>query len=293
MSKVFIHRFDSWKEFTDKVSTGKHNSMSPTTSQNKESYNNWFGTTTYEEAISLLDKGWQKGIDKVKEIQATLPATLFDGIMPVRDYKPEARHDVAGGILDVAAHITGATPEVFITEKPPVEEDNTKVMHGKKLQTIYMSLVNSAMCSEKAFLYRGAYTFALIEHLENCGFSTEVWGVSPVSGCEINQKTYVKIKTFGELFDVNKMAISLTSSFMLRRYLFRIMECASDMEVQDITCRSYGYPWDIPFHEVVLQEDQDLNPIWINTHNTEDKDVMLRRFEEILKNHIEGGVIQA
>jgi hypothetical protein len=209
--------------------------------------------------------------------------------MPVRDYKPEMRHTIAGGSLDVGQFITGASPENFVTEVIPHDADARS--QGKKLMTVYVQCANSCFCGWDEFIYRGAYAYALIEHLENCGYSVELWCVSWITW-KYPMKIYVKVKEFGELFDNNKMAVTLAAPFYLRRFIFALMECYSDDEVR-ITYEAYGSAVEMKdIHQVVLPDDMDLNPLWISMVNIDKHDKTLEKYRQILEEYTSGNVIQ-
>jgi len=285
-----IHRHDSWSEFMEVVKHGKPNPICSELSSRRDEWAQtkpWSGAHDFNEALRWLEKGWEEGITRLKNFQRGIPPELFDCVMPIKDYKPELRHDVAGGAVDIAAHLTGATPETFVTEKAPIE-DGAQITTGRKLQSVYFNISNSCFTDENAFFYRGAYTFAMIEHMENCGYSVELWIINNVSdmynpGEGLRQRIYVKAKEFGELFDTNKLAIALCSNFMLRRFMFSIQEQGDDEEIKRIQREAYGTPQgEDKVEDVALPEDMDLNPIWIGVVNQSDPATMLEVFRKIL-----------
>lgn len=292
---ILTFRCDKWAEFMDNAINGRHNPQVgtiPTSRRPEWDTKPWSGAESFDVALEYLTKGWDNGIKRLKGFQQGIPPDLFDNIMPVKDYKPEMRHIISGGGVDVAAHLSGATPEVFIGEVVP-HDDGTVIEKGRKLQTVYMNITNSSSMSEAAFFYRGAYTFTLIEHLENCGYSVELWVFNYVQHGDQFMKIYVKVKEFGELFDYNKLAISMCSAFMLRRFMFSIMEQSPNSHISCVTDGSYGSPkrCQDSSSEVILPEDMDLHPMFIGTTNQEDPQEMLVEFKKILKTHLEGGVV--
>src|SRR5882672_4570468 len=179
-NKTFKHRFDTWSEFMEAVTNGKRNPLAANKSQ-ESNHSRWSGTTTFQEALDHLYNGWTEGLQCIRALQRELPTDLFDCVMPVKDYKPELQHKIAGGIIDVPTVLTGATPENFIQEVTPLES-SANVVSGRKLITLYYNISNNSGMMEDAFFYRGAYTFLLVEHLENCGYSVEVWAVECCCG---------------------------------------------------------------------------------------------------------------
>lgn len=296
---TYTHKYSTWAEFMTAVTTGQRSPASNTTSQ-REYYESdpWSGTNTFAKSLRHLNEGWKEGLSRIEEVRRRLPSDLFDGIMPVKDYKPELRHQIAGGTIDVVAHIVGASPETFIAEVAPINDEGP-IKTGRRLQTIYYSMGNSSFTDKEAFFWRGAYTYLMVEHMENCGFSVELWGLNNVTGSVFGgaghaQRIYVKIKEFGELFNNNKLAVALGSSFMLRRYIFALMEQYTTPDEIAITHGAYGYPVSSAnVEDIVLSEDADLNPLFINTVNVSEPSKMLEEFRGILKRHLEGNVLTA
>lgn len=284
---TITHRYDTWSNFVASVTqaTPKTNADRASRSTSEPE---WYGSRSFEEALNFLSKGWTQGITKIEHYRHELPSDLFDCIMAVRDYKPELRHQIAGGTIDISAHLSGATPETFLAEKAPVDEGVTQ--RGNKLRTIYFNYANSHCVDADAYFYRGALTYLLVEHMENCGYSCEVWGVGILSGGNITQVNYTKIKEYGELFDNNKLVIALASPFMHRRYLFALQETYSDDEIRNITNMMYGFPCNITTKHI-LPEDKDLNPIIVEVCNITNKDEMLKLFRNILDRHMNTDVV--
>jgi hypothetical protein len=290
------HHVYNWREFIDALNTFKQRRNAAAfhgecCSQDDQSADSipWSGSHTYEEALKHLNSGWKFGLDRIAEIRRHIPPDLFDCIMPIQDYKPEMRHTIAGGALDVGSFVAGASPENFVTEVVPADAEQRS--QGKKLMTVYVQTANSCFCGWDEFIYRGAYAYALIEHLENCGYSVELWCVAWITW-KYPMKVYVKVKEFGELFDNNKMAVTLAAPFFLRRFVFALMECYSDDEVR-ITHESYGSAMLMKdIDKVVLPDDMDLNPLWIPTVNIATHDKTLEEYRKILDNYIGGNVVQ-
>lgn len=305
--KKYIHKFDSWGEFIgrvrqpvrlkphDHVSTKPDHGTPMGLAQLIALLNNtpspyqdssWYDSKTYDEAISFLEKGWDDGLQQLEAIIKTIPSNIFDSIMPVQDYKPESVHQMAGGTVDVVEHIVGASPLTFVGEQ--VSDNAEQIVKGRKLKTLYIQIHGDAGVSKQGFMFRGAYNFALIEHLENCGYSVEVWAFDPstrgLNGAFV-QTTYVKVKEFGELLDKNKIAIALASRFMARRFLFALQECYP-MEEQERLGDSYGRCATVEFDDILLPEDRDINPLFVNITCDSNPDSIKTKFLKVLEDHV-------
>jgi len=288
----YTHIFHSWSEFVDQVEHGERTEPRSYLSLYSE-YDDWAGASL-QQALRYCHDGWPVGIAKIRELQRTLPPDLFDCVMPVTEYKPELRHQIAGGVIDVAAHLSGATPETFIAEQVPIDGGDTK--RGNKVQSIYCNIRNNSDMDENAFFYRGAYTYLMIEHMEQCGYSTEVYTVSPCEGSGMRCVTYIKVKEFGELFDTNKLAIALCSSYMCRRLGLVIEEMYPTEERKQLGFENYGcygIPIMLSHSTVTLPFDSNLNPIWISSLNQDDPTRMLAEFRRLLREWATTDVIQA
>lgn len=289
-----LHRFDKWSEFMENAIHGNHNMIlrdNECQSRMDEwaETNPWSGCHSFDEALEWLKDGWQDGLDRLKMFQKGIPPDLFDCVMPVKEFKPELQHLVAGGSVDIAAHLTGATPNVFLGEVIPIEQGQ-QVVKGRKLQTVYVNIGNLSTYTSASYFARGAYTYALIDHMENCGYSCEVWCVQ-ASLCRDNHDLasfiYVKVKEFGELMDPNKTAIALCSAFMMRRFIFSIKEQGDDEMIREIVCKGYGRSFSPSLESVTLPEDKAIHPLYIDIVNEEDPSVILSKFRHSLQVHIE------
>ncbi len=273
--------YPSWSEVVQRLYHEKPKWLLNEASQHSDAIE-WSGTYTYQQAIDYLRDGWPQGLAKLREFQRKLPPDIFDCVMPISDYKLELRHSIAGGSIDMPLHITGASPEVFVSEQLPMDTD---IKRGNRLATIYMQTFNSCFTNEDAFFWRGAYVFALVEHLEQCGYSVEFWLVnhgSDGSPAGDEQRIYVRAKEFGELLDTNKLAVTTASSFMLRRFMFRLQELVPDREIAEYVTR-HAYLRPPANYDVVLSDDADTNPIYINTVNQSSSTEMLTEFKRILE----------
>jgi hypothetical protein len=287
MSIKHIDVLSTWEDFIHKLKTGKRNIGSA--SLQSESDGDWAGSSSMEQAISYLENGWHDGMRKVKDVK--LPKDIFEAVMPVSDYKPELKHVVSGGVVDVGTYLSGASPECFIAEREG--EDNE--VRGSKLVTIYYLNVNHCGISTENFLTRGACVYQLVEHLEMCGFSTEVIVVASVCSSphttgpttHNTMTTYLPVKTFREMLDLNKLCCMVASAFSLRRFSFAMWEMAPYEVGRAVGIGSmYGYPYTHTLETVKLPQDKHVNPLLFNMVNIEGKENIIRRFREILQQYL-------
>lgn len=290
---LYKNTYHTWAEFMEKVQRGKR--TTGWTESLERGNAGWNGTYSMEEALNHLKGGLHQGMDTIERHRQHIPTNLFDLIMPQKDFTPELQHVIAGGTVDVAAHLSGATPLTFISEVTP-QDPNTHTKRGSRLKTIYVNITNSANVNIEMFMERGALIWLLVEHLEKCGFSTQVWcfislslehravyGTTP----ESKAVNLIKVKDFSEPFDLNKMAISLCSAFMFRRFGFALMEMATTDYEKRVLSTNYGYPVvGDNGEDVIVPEDKNLYPLYFNTANIYNAEAMRRYFKKQLENHL-------
>jgi len=293
MSQHIKHVYNSWNDFIEKMTKGQK----VTSNKSSESVDRegWYGTNTFREAVGYLNSGWHDGLRAINERRKHVPADLFSAIMPVEDYMPELRHVIAGGTVDIPAHITGATPEVFIAE---VQSEETREKRGNKLKTLYVNCANNSNIEVGMFMERGSLVWLLVEHMEKCGFSCEVWAYSCHSkgswrdegSSKVTQ--LIKVKEFGELFDDNKLAIALCSAFMLRRFVFALMEMGDNsLETDMVEDNSYGTILRQKADDIILPSDKDLNPLFIDPSGCHNPDQMRQLIKKVLDDHLNTNVL--
>lgn len=285
----YEHTYHTFAEFMYHVKHGERMLERYRCSSLTDGFEEWYGTASFNEALELLEKGWTKGINEMREVQKLLPSNLFDSIMPVREYRPELTHVTAGGAIDMGAYLSKATPEVFVREV--ISADASDIKLGSKLITLYINIANNYDFTHEAFMARGACTFALIEHLEQCGYSCELYATCyrrGMGGAGISSAMRIKIKEYGELLDTNKLCIMLCSTFALRRYIFAIDEMCTQQEIKDVGI-GMGYGCVIPFatKDIILPDDRDNQVICVNITQERNKEETLKAFKAVLAKYIE------
>jgi len=219
-----------WENFVEIVQKELPDSykqqFTPCSESQEFGLNPWSGTQILEEAISFLLKGWKEGADTLKKVQESLPKELFEKILPSQSFQKTQHHVVSGGTIDMGMAVSDCGPTHFVEET----QDENSIKIGNKLQTIYMNCANNSNIDPDMFFVRGSLMYSLIYHLETIGFNTEVYAYFPISNSSWGRDssectiTYIKIKSFNEMFDEHKMLVAICSAFMLRRFVFRLEE---------------------------------------------------------------------
>ena len=214
-----------WDEFRDRLNddpfTSDIEKLNSYSSNEETKSDKWYGTKSWIEAIFLLDAGgW--GIDRLEKVEVDEKVT--DSIAPLEEYLTDYVPSVAGGIINIEAAVTDASPEHFLEE----EESDTVIAAGKRLLTVYVNCWNHCGIPEECYFHRGALIYKAIDHLETLGYGCEVIATFPCRAGDDVHVTYVKVKNFQEMMDIDKLCVALCSTFMMRRFLFHLQELEPD-----------------------------------------------------------------
>ena len=89
----------------------------------------WYGTQSWTEAVFLLDVGgW--GLNRLEKTE--VDEAIVEAIAPLEEYLTDYAPAIAGGMINIEAATTDASPEHFLEE----EESDTVITQGKRLLTI-------------------------------------------------------------------------------------------------------------------------------------------------------------
>tara|TARA_R100000008_G_scaffold25041_2_gene13507 strand:- start:5580 stop:6464 length:885 start_codon:yes stop_codon:yes gene_type:complete len=221
----------------------------------------WYGTKSWTEAMFLLDAGgW--GLTRLERTK--VDDKILDSVAPLEDYLTDYVPTVAGGVVNIEAATTDASPEHFLEE----EETETIITQGKRLLTVYVNCWNHNGIPEDCYFHRGALIYKTIDRLESLGYGCEVIATFPCRSGDTAHVVYVKVKDFQEMLDADKLCIAMCSTFMMRRFLFHLQE----LEPEHIRKRygyyeAGGYGTQIPMgglkdDDVMIQQDSSELVFW-------------------------------
>jgi len=276
----------SWDEFRSALDKG------PARSKRKEILNDyfshknakddsWHGTQSWTEAIFLLDAGgW--GLDRLEKTE--VDEAIVEAIAPLEEYLTDYVPAIAGGMINIEAATTDASPEHFLEE----EESDTVITQGKRLLTIYVNCWNHNGIPEKCYFHRGALIYKAVDHLETMGYSCEVIAAFPCSGGGDIHITYVKVKDFQEMIDADRLCIAMCATFMMRRFLFHLQELEpEEIRLQYGYYASGGYGSQISMGEVTdsditIQKDQAELVFWYDVSGLTNTDTIDKAFKTLI-----------
>jgi len=242
----------------------------------------WYGTKSWTEAVFLLDAGgW--GLNRLEKTE--LDDTIMESIAPLEQYLTEYVPTIAGGIVNIEAATTDASPEHFLEE----EETDTIIAAGKRLLTIYVNCWNHNGIPEECYFRRGALIYKAVDRLESLGYGCEVIAVFPCRGSGEAHATYVKIKDFQEMIDADRLCISMCATFMMRRFLFHLQELESDkVRLQYGYYEAGGYGTQILMgtlddSEVMIQQDSSELVFWYDVSGLTTVESIEKSFKKLVK----------
>ena len=242
----------------------------------------WYGTKSWTEAVFLLDAGgW--GLNRLEKTE--LDDTIMESIAPLEQYLTEYVPTIAGGIVNIEAATTDASPEHFLEE----DETDTVIAAGKRLLTIYVNCWNHNGIPEECYFHRGALIYKAVDRLESLGYGCEVIAVFPCRGSGEAHATYVKIKDFQEMIDADRLCISMCATFMMRRFLFHLQELESDkVRLQYGYYEAGGYGTQILMgtledSEVMIQQDSSELVFWYDVSGLTTVESIEKSFKKLVK----------
>ena len=276
----------TWEEFRsalDKDPAGSDQKKLQEYASHKDAdTDDWYGTQSWTEAVFLLDAGgW--GLNRLDKVK--VDDTIVDAIAPLEEYLTDYVPTIAGGMVNIEAATTDASPEHFLEE----EENDTVIQAGKRLLTIYVNCWNHNGIPEECYFYRGALIYKAVDHLETMGYSCEVIATFPCRGNGEAHITYVKIKDFQEMIDADRLCIAMCATFMMRRFLFHLQELEPDkIRLRYGYYASGGYGTQISMgaikdYDVTIQQDQAELVFWYDVSGLTDTAKIDEAFKTLVK----------
>ena len=275
----------SWEEFRsalDKDPASSDNKKLQDYASHKDAdTDDWYGTQSWTEAVFLLDAGgW--GLDRLEKTK--VDEAIVEAIAPLEEYLTDYVPTVAGGVVNIEAATTDASPEHFLEE----EESDTVITQGKRLLTIYVNCWNHNGIPEECYFHRGALIYKAVDHLETMGYNCEVIATFPCRGNGEAHVTYIKLKDFQEMIDADRLCIAMCATFMMRRFLFHLQELESEaVRLQYGYYQSGGYGTQISMgairdSDVTIQEDQAELVFWYDVSGLTDTDEIDKAFKTLV-----------
>lgn len=182
-------------------------------SRNNEASQQWDLNAGWDGTLEACRAGWPKGRKAIAAALATLPGDLV--------ISPPQLADIAGGVLDCAAHVAGA-PDCF-----DVDDDDAP----GRARIVRLLVPTAASCGVPAirFLNRGAAIASVVDGLEAGGLQCEVEAICTSEGNAYDQVCIRHmIKRAGDPLNLSDLALSLAHPGVFRRIDFAALESIGD-----------------------------------------------------------------
>lgn len=221
----------------------------PRTSQTSRrlTSNEWAGTKSFEAALDLCERGWQKGLEQMHK----LAVRLSDNIVKTL-HIPEVTHDVVGDVLDIGRFVRGE-PEDFMTLTPAEIEQEPRVLH-----VIVNTFISSGVSAEALF-GKGAAICAMVDALEQHGKRIEIDAVCAAEGRgNAYSRTWVRVKDADAPLQMANLVFLLAHPSTFRRLIFGTWELLPVEQRRGMAADGgyYGRPGE-------LRPDEDRGDIYI------------------------------
>ncbi len=181
--------------------------------------NNWYGSgdvwqdanehfsgvSTIAEALDMCRNGWKDGGETIERTRSYIHA--LNPTLP----KP-IRYAIAGSTPNVPRAVAGN----ILNMRAPEEGKSSK----RKIITILYNVCQSCMVPKEVITNKAAVTAALIDVIEEQGFSCEVIVVSMTKAGQLHDYLSIMVKESHHPVDTNRLAFCLGHSAMFRVLCF-------------------------------------------------------------------------
>lgn len=253
--------FKDHAQYRSHVSSLQLHELSSRTAPSKDNNQlKWYGTKTFEDMLSLINRGWPEGMEKVKDLTIKY-RNLFSQFFPTQDYQQNMETCITGEVVDIDKYLSGEPENMmhFVQNN----EDVTNLVNGGKLQRIIVNCCCNCHIEAKTVYTRNALICALINAMELYGFRVEVSAAFSYTGSSYNlgeqhrQQFFIMVKPFDGDLNLDRITLALAHPSTQRRLIFSLMEEESGDKVHDdIICasfirNSYGYAVDLTEKEII------------------------------------------
>lgn len=160
----------------------------------------WEGVSTYEEALNLLEFGYQPTVEKLKEKMKDLGKIGTQKRMRIEN-------SVAGGAPIVPLAMMGLPKSMLETKIKPIK---------CKVIDVYYDMTCSAGTSPKRIIENGQKLLGAIMELETMGYKFNLYAVQGYSDERSVDMLVVKIKSSTQPLDLKRMSFPLTHTAFFR-----------------------------------------------------------------------------
>lgn len=208
------------KTLHDKRVSGRDNSS-------EDSGSGWSGTSSLDEAISLLTKGDKESLSLLNNAKVVTDAMFKD----VKVNKPKNVNSVEGHQPIVPHAIMGLPESMIKTVRQPKKN---------KVVNIFINSSQSGGTDKEDIAFHGAMMLSAIEQLEKNGYRVGIYvgKIAYLSSSESVTGYIVNIKQPMSPLNILKCSFYIVNPSFLRRISFKIDE--TEPKIEDCTHSGYG-----------------------------------------------------
>lgn len=257
---IKLEYYNSLYEFVVQCRDG-HSDVPISKRTSKRSNNSWGEISSLEESCDKALYGWPEGLAKIDLALAKLVS-----ILPSVSIKREFRPSMYG--YPVIGKVMTGQPTPF---RRRIKVQSPSPTQRGKLVKLYYNYAVSANIGSRDKFQTGAAVVALINSLEQAGYSCELFLVNG-NRCWTHNDSQIHIITCAkhadEYLSLENIAFLLCATDMDRRLAFSIMEQWSEADRKRMNVPPFGsYPGAISYFP---EEAKDSNVIKIGAQSTHD-----------------------
>ena len=193
----------------------------------EDGYSGWSGTSSLDEAISLLTKGDKESLSLLNDAKVITDAMFKD----VKVKKPKNINSVEGHQPIVPHAIMGLPESMIKTVRQPKKN---------KVVNIFINSSQSGGTNKEDIAFHGAMMLSAIEQLEKNGYRVGIY-VGKIVYLSVSESVtgyIVNIKQPMAPLNILKCSFYMVNPSFLRRISFKIDE--TEPKIEDCTHSSYG-----------------------------------------------------
>jgi len=237
-SLCVTQRFNSWDEFLE--FTESPGEVDPVGGSEQAVSHSFHGNgNTWEATRRFALAGWEQGREKIHRARELLAlperAEFAERVLP--------EYGVAGDEVDVGRFVSGE-PECMVSFRPSLQRARGKCVR------FFVNMSVSCGYTEDVITRRGTLVACFVDLLESAGYRVEIWMSFSASSTTVDRdknvsvETLVKLKSFDQRLEIDRIAFALCHPCSLRRLGFRAWEKLPLKHFKERIGPHYGYPCD-------------------------------------------------
>jgi hypothetical protein len=202
-----FHMFSSPETMAEHVKSqgqGWHSSTWAATSERKS----FTGVRTMGEAITLAMDGWREGAERAARIR--------DRICALRpSTRKLATYGVAGALPNIPRYLAGNPAHMLMVQSVKSRQ--------RPVLTLISDMGANCYIGADTFINRAAVIAAIVDVIEDAGYSCHVVGYFATAGARVMARAAVTLKEPSQPVDVARLAYGLGHTAMFRRLGFALI----------------------------------------------------------------------